>query len=107
MGSLVEEFINIFTSNFDIPYMLSVNVLTYTIVKLLDELNGKKKINTWIKRLIMIISSAILITLYNIYGNYENLIILINSSIIAPVSWSWIFKPILKKLKLDYKTNKN
>lgn len=107
MGSLVEEFINIFTSNFDIPYMLSVNVLTYTIIKLLDELNGKKKINTWTKRLVMIISSIILITLYNIYGNYENLIILINSSIIAPVSWSWIFKPILKKLKLDYKTNKD
>lgn len=107
MGSLVEEFINIFTSNFDIPYMLSVNVLTYIIIKLLDELNGKKKINTWTKRLVMIISSIILITLYNIYGNYENLIILINSSIIAPVSWSWIFKPILKKLKLDYKTNKD
>ena len=36
-------------------------------------------------------------------GGYENTTILINSAILAPVAWSWIFKPILKKIGVDYK----
>jgi hypothetical protein len=36
-------------------------------------------------------------------GGYEETVILINSSVLAPVAWSWIFKPILKKLGVDYK----
>ena len=38
-----------------------------------------------------------------IAGGYENTTILINSAILAPVAWSWIFKPILKKIGVDYK----
>lgn len=36
-------------------------------------------------------------------GGYEETVILINSSVLAPVAWSWIFKPILKKIGVDYK----
>lgn len=107
MELFIRNFIDIFTANFDIPYILSVNVLTYMIIKGVDDLNGKKKIGTWTKRLITIICSIILIICYRYIGEYENIIILINSSIIAPVAWSWLFKPILKKLKMDYKSNKN
>jgi hypothetical protein len=33
--------------------------------------------------------------------------LLINSAILAPVSWSWIFKPLCKKFNLDYKELKD
>ena len=46
--------------------------------------------------------SVILISIgYYITGTDTKLII--NSAILAPVSWSWIFKPICKYLNIDYK----
>lgn len=42
------------------------------------------------------------IAYYNIDGySMERLI---NSSIAAPVAWSWLIKPILSKTKFDYKS---
>ena len=29
--------------------------------------------------------------------------VLINSIILAPISWSWVFKPIAKRMNWDYK----
>ena len=47
----------------------------------------------------------LLITAIYYFAGYTNYIVLINSAIAAPVAWSWVFKPILNKLKLDYKSN--
>lgn len=102
MEVLIQHFLELFNTHFDLSYMLCVNVLTYIIIKAIDELNGTKKVSIWTKRIIMIFSCILIAIIYNIY-NYENKIILINSAIIAPVAWSWIFKPILKKLGADYK----
>lgn len=99
---IVDSVISNFQANFDISFMISVNVLTYLIIRCIDSLNGDKSVNTWCKRLIAIISSVILALLYFDCG-YDNVFRLINSTIIAPVAWSWILKPLAKLLKQDYK----
>lgn len=98
----VNNVIHNFNTNFDISFIISVNVLTYLAIRIIDTFNGSKSISVWNKRLIAIISSIVLAILYSNIG-YDNLITLINSTIIAPVSWSWIFKPIVKLLRIDYK----
>lgn len=102
MEQLVEHFVELFSTHFDLSFMLCVNVLTYILIKAIDDINGDKSVGTWTKRLVMIISCFAIAAGYRA-GGYEETLILINSSVLAPVAWSWIFKPILKKLGVDYK----
>ena len=106
---MIEEIINnIITtiiSSFDFSYCISVNILTYIIIKFIDEVNGSKKVSTWTKREVMIISVIIISIAYYITGNNPKLII--NSAILAPVFWSWIGKPICDKLNIGYRKDNN
>lgn len=102
---MIEEIINnIITtviSSFDFAYCISVNVLTYLIIKSIDELNGKKAVSTWSKRIVLLVVIFFTGVLYNLIGCDNK--ILLNSAILAPVSWSWIIKPICKYFRIDYK----
>ena len=102
---MIEEIINnVITtviSSFDFSYCISVNILTYLIIKIIDSLNGKKVISTWSKRIVLLVVILSTILIYNLIG-YDNKILL-NSAILSPVFWSWIMKPICKKFKIDYK----
>lgn len=102
MENLINHFVELFNTHFDLSFMLCVNILTYILIKTIDDLNGDKVVGTWTKRLVMIISCFTITVGYKA-GGYEETVILINSSVLAPVAWSWIFKPILKKLGVDYK----
>lgn len=97
----IKEIIDITIESFDFSFCLIVNVLTYTIIKFIDSVNGTNKVSTWIKRIIMLCSVILISIGYYITGTDTKLII--NSAILAPVSWSWIFKPICKYLNIDYK----
>ena len=99
---IVDSVISNFQANFDISFIISVNVLTYLIIRMIDHFNGDASVSTWIKRLIAVISSIVLACLYYEIG-YDNIFRLVNSTIIAPVAWSWILKPIAQILKMDYK----
>ena len=102
---MIEEIINnIMTtviSSFDFAYCISVNILTYLIIKLIDSLNGKKAISTWSKRIVLLVVIFFTGVLYSLIGCDNK--ILLNSAILAPVFWSWIIKPICKYFKIDYK----
>ena len=102
MEQLVGHFVELFSTHFDLSFMLCVNVLTYILIKAIDDINSDKVVGTWTKRLVMIISCFAIAAGYRA-GGYEETVILINSSVLAPVAWSWIFKPIFKKLGVDYK----
>ena len=102
MEQITDYIINNILSNFDFRYMLSVNVLTYIIIKVIDELNKEKKVSTLIKRVVLIISIILISIVYKLIG-YDNNIELVNSAILAPVFWSWIAKPICSKLGINYK----
>ena len=102
---MIEEIINnIITtiiSSFDFAYCISVNVLTYLIIKIIDSLNGKNVISTWSKRIVLLVVILSTGVFYNLIGCDNK--ILLNSAILAPVFWSWIMKPICKRFKLDYR----
>lgn len=102
---MIEEIINnIITtviSSFDFAYCISVNVLTYLIIKIIDSLNGKKTVSTWSKRIVLLVVIFSTGVLYNLIGCDNK--ILLNSAILSPVFWSWVIKPICKYFKIDYK----
>ena len=102
---MIEEIINntitTIISSFDFAYCISVNVLTYLIIKIIDSLNGKKTVSTWSKRIVLLVVILSTGVLYNLIGCDNR--ILLNSAILAPVFWSWVIKPICKYFKIDYK----
>lgn len=102
MDKFIDVIVDGILSNFDFGFMFIVNVLTYIIIKVIDYFNGDNKVPTWQKRCVLIISIAAMIGIYIIAG-YDNTIMLINSAILAPVFWSWVVSPILKKLGVGYK----
>ena len=101
---MIEIFNNTITtviSSFDFSYCISVNILTYLIIKLIDSLNGNKTVSTWSKRIVLLVVILSTGVLYNLTGCDNK--ILLNSAILSPVFWSWIIKPICKYFKIDYK----
>lgn len=101
----MENIINNLTTSFDFSYMLAINILTYFLIKTIDNFNGKKKVKVYIKRICLLVS-IILVTILYKYSGYTNNIILINSAIASPVAWSWIFKPVFDKIGIGYNKNK-
>lgn len=100
----MEQIFDKLIANFDFGYMFVVNVLTYIIIKIIDYYNGDKTVSILIKRLMLIISIIIVGGLYILLEDI-NYIVLVNSSIVAPIAWSWIFRPILSKFGLGYKNS--
>ena len=98
INSIIQQII----TNFDIAYIVTINILTYILIKITDYFNGTKQVKFWIKRVYLVISIIIVTTLYILFTNTPNNI-LINSAIAAPVFWSWILKPIISKTKFDYR----
>lgn len=108
MESIINEIIQSLLSSFDFAFCLIVNLATYGVIKIINFIRDFFKgtldsdISTWAKRLVLIAIILLTGVLYKA-TNADDIRVLINSAILAPVSWSWIFKPILKHLGLDYK----
>ena len=98
----MEQIINQLISNFDFALMLIINIITYFIIKIIDEANGEKQPTTWQKRIVFLIVAIIVGIVYKFTTNIS-INIIINSCIIAPVAWSWLCKPIAKRFGIDYK----
>lgn len=90
--------------SFDIIYILMINIVTYFLIKIADYFNGDKKVPVLTKRIFLVLATIIMFCIYK-YNNYDDALKLINSSIAAPVIWTWILKPIINKLKIGYKQN--
>lgn len=98
----MEQIINQLIYNFDFALILIINIITYFIIKIIDELDGDKIPTTWQKRFVFLIVAIIMGILYKYITDISTNII-INSCIIAPVAWSWLAKPIADKFGIDYK----
>lgn len=99
---VIDKFvINEILRNFDFMFMLIINILTYLVIKVLDFANGQKKVSLIMKRVVFLTSAFFLFCLYLALG-YNDKIILINSLILAPISWSWLFKPIFERMGAGY-----
>lgn len=102
LSIIITNIINAIMSQFDFGYMFTINVATYIMIQIWDNLNGDKLLTTWQKRLMLLIAIIITTSVY-ILAHYPNTIILFNSAVFAPVFWSWVLKPILTKLGIGYK----
>lgn len=97
----INQIISTTLSSFDFSFCVIVNILTYIFIKTLDYFNKDKPVSFIFKRILLFIAIIIISIAYILIG-FDNKLIL-NSAILAPVSWSWIIRPILKYFKLDYK----
>lgn len=100
VNELISNIINNTLNSFDIPFCITVNIATYLLIRIITNNKSTIKLNTWHKRLIFLFASIIIAIFYCLNGSDYKTIL--NSVILAPVSWSWIFKPICAKLKIDY-----
>ena len=98
--SILEQII----ANFDFAYMLVINVVTFIIIKLIDEINGDKGINVWAKRGVLLGVIGV-ITMVYVSTGYDRYTVLANSACVAPVAWTWVLKPLVTKLGINYKKN--
>lgn len=96
INQITQQVIN----SFDFTYCVVVNVLTYILVTILIYL-CRGNVTRTVKKLTLLFSIIIVSVIYYAVGVDVKLIV--NSSILAPVSWTWIIKPILAKIGYDYK----
>lgn len=101
----IQQIIDTTATSFDFAFCIAANVLTYLLIKTIDECNGRRKVKTWTKRIVLLGVIIFLAILYIISGS--DLKLIINSSILAPVFWSWIGKPICSHFNIDYKKDDN
>ena len=100
METIILELINKTLESFDFPFCIIVNIATYLAIKLYTDYKKKSQISTFNKRLIFLAISIIIAIIYYVTGSDSKTIF--NSFIIAPVSWSQIFKPICDKFNIGY-----
>lgn len=97
---IINNIINALISQFDFTYCVIVNIMTYLIINFMIKVAGGNVVVP-IKRIVLLFSIIVIAAIYYFLGT--NIKVLVNSAILAPVSWSWIFKPIANKLGWDYK----
>lgn len=97
---IIDNIINALISQFDFTYCVIVNIMTYLIINFMIKLAGGNVVVP-IKRIVLLFSIIVIAAIYYFLGT--DIKVLVNSAILAPVSWSWIFKPIANKLGWDYK----
>ena len=102
MDELISTLITTTTNSFDFTFCITVNIATYITIKTITDVKHNHKISTWSKRGIFLIVSLIVAIVYYVIGSDTK--VLFNSVILAPVSWSWIFKPLCNRLHIDYNT---
>ena len=95
----MEEILSQLISNYNFTFILSINIISYLIISLLSKKIIAKK---GIKILITVLVSIAMAILYHFISDTSTEV-LINSAILAPLAWDWVFKPILNKLGIDYK----
>lgn len=98
---ILNQILDTTLNSFDFAFCAVVNILTYVIIKTIEDITHKTKLNRWIKRVILLAAIVVVGVVY--YLTDSDIKLLMNSAILAPVFWSWIAKPICSKLKVDYK----
>lgn len=101
----MEKLLDLIYSSIDITFMLSVNVLTYLVIKIIDERNKEKEVTKWGKRIVTF-TTAFIVSLPLYFTGAIELKVLIYSFILSLISWDLVFRPIIKSLKAGYRNNK-
>ena len=95
----MEELLSQLISNYNFNLILSINIVSYLIIRLLHKIMFTPK---GIKIFITILVSIAMGIIYHFISDISTEV-LVNSVILAPLAWDWVFKPILNKIGIDYK----
>ena len=68
MELAITKFIDLLFENFDLCFMLIVNIVTYFVIKVIDAINGDKPVSVLVKRLSLIIVVITITICYGIAG---------------------------------------
>lgn len=98
---LINQILQTIINSFDVDYCLVINFLTYILISSITTVIYKQITRVW-KRVILCISIIIISIAYINFGSID-IRVLINSIILALISWSWVFKSISKRINWDYK----
>lgn len=87
---------------FSLEYMFSVIVASYLVIKLVDVLNGKKVVPSWLKRLITCIVGVIL---FGVFAKFTDINVqcLMASFFSAVFVYDTAIKVIIQKFNIDYR----
>lgn len=98
MEVLVERILGIFS----LEYMFSVIVASYLTIKLVDVLNGKRVVPSWLKRLITCLVGAVL---FIVFAKFTDVTVqcLIASFFSAVFVYDTAIKVIIKRFNIDYR----
>lgn len=99
---VVDKVFDLLAANIDFAFMLSVNVLTFLLIKFADEKNKQKKVTRFLKRLITLLAGALLAVPLVLLNALEVKVALY-SFVLSLVSWDGLFKHIIKKWGIGYK----
>ena len=98
---LINQILQTIINSFDVAYCLVVNLLTYILISSIISVIHKQITRVW-KRVILCISIVIVSIAYINFGSID-IRVLINSIIVAPIIFIWLFKPIANRMNWDYK----
>lgn len=96
----IDEIIRVTVESFDFAFCIVVNVLTYILNTLIADIR-KKAISKWTKRAVLLVCVVGVSLVW--YFTKQDVKLIINSAILAPVFWSWICKPLCSRFNIDYK----
>ena len=98
---MIQELASFIINSFDFGFVISVNIITYAIIKIIEKIIKKN-----VKKLFKIITTIVVVIIFDIiFIKFTEIDknILLYSSILSPVAWDWVIKPICKLIKIDYK----
>jgi hypothetical protein len=87
---------------FSVEFMFSVIVASYFVIKLVDTLNGKRIIPTWLKRVITCLVGMVLFVVFYKFTEIT-LQSLIASFFSAIFVYDTAIKTLMQKFNIDYK----
>lgn len=95
----MEQLLSQLISNYNFNLILSINIISYLIIQLLHlKIFTKRSIKIGVTVIVSIVMGII----FHFISDTSTEV-LVNSAILAPLAWDWVFKPILNKLGIDYK----
>ena len=95
----MEQLLSQLISNYNFNLILSINIISYLIIQLLHlKIFTKRGIKIGVTVIVSIITGII----FHFISDTPTEV-LVNSAILAPLAWDWVFKPILNKIGVDYK----
>ncbi len=103
-GNFLDAILLTITTFISIPFILSVNILTYLVIKKIEALNKVEFLTDFQKRMTTLVVSVGLFVVFYFY-KISNLEVLTLSLFISPISYNYVLKRILKMAGISYKSH--